>query len=82
MVRLDTNGVRYFLEDILEGQSHFGGELTNNSYTFNITKFLQNLVQDEYEVNKLILVPTGESVNANRTEINQNIELNIIYTEF
>ena len=71
-----------FLEDILEGQSHFGGELTDNTYTFNITKFLQNLVQDEYEANTLILVPTGESVNANRTEINQNIELNIIYTEF
>ncbi|MBL6664118.1 MAG: DUF4270 family protein [Flavobacteriales bacterium] len=82
LVRLDTNGTRYFLEDILEGQSHFGGELTDNTYSFNITKFLQNLVQDEYEANTLILVPTGESVNANRTEINQNIELNIIYTEF
>ena len=82
LVRLDTNGTRYFLEDILEGQSHFGGELTDNTYSFNITKFLQNLVQDEYEANTLILVPTGESVNANRTEINQSIELNIIYTEF
>ena len=82
LVRLDTNGTRYFLEDILEGQTHFGGELTDNTYNFNITKFLQNLVQDKYEANTLILVPTGESVNANRTEINQNIELNIIYTEF
>ena len=82
LIRLDTNGTRYFLEDILEGQSHFGGELTSNTYSFNITKFLQNLVQDKYEVNTLILVPTGESINANRTEINQNIELNIIYTEF
>ena len=82
LVRLDTNGTRYFLEDILEGQSHFGGELTDNIYSFNITKFVQNLVQDEYEANRLILVPTGESVNANRTEINQNIELNIIYKEF
>ena len=82
LVRLDTNGTRYFLEDILEGQSHFGGELTDNTYSFNITKFLQNLVQDKYEDNTLILVPTGESVNANRTEINQNIELNIIYSEF
>ena len=30
LVRLDTNGTRYFLEDVLEGQSHFGGELTDN----------------------------------------------------
>ncbi len=82
LVRLDTNGKRYFLEDILEGQSHFGGELSDNIYSFNITKFLQNLVDDESDTNTLILVPTGESVNANRTEISQNIELNIIYTEF
>ena len=66
----------------MEGQTHFGGELTNKKYTFNITKFLQNLVHDEYESNTLILVPAGESVNANRTEINQSVELNIIYTEF
>lgn len=82
LVRLENNGNRFFLEDILEGQTHFGGELTNKKYTFNITKFLQNLVHDEYESNTLILVPTGESVNANRTEINQSVELNIIYTEF
>ena len=82
LVRLDSNNTRFFLEDILEGQSHFGGELTDKTYQFNITKFLQNLVQGEYESNILILVPTGESVNANRTIINPNIELKIIYSEF
>ena len=82
LVRLDSNNTRFFLEDILEGQSHFGGELIDNTYQFNITKFLQSLVHDEYNSNTLILVPTGESVNANRTIINQNIELKIIYTEF
>ena len=82
MVRLDSNNTRFFLEDILEGQSHFGGELTDKTYQFNITKFLQSLVQDEYNSNILILVPTGESVNANRTIINPNIELKIIYSEF
>ena len=82
LVRLDSNNTRFSLEDILEGQSHFGGELIDNTYQFNITKFLQSLVHDEYNSNTLILVPTGESVNANRTIINQNIELKIIYTEF
>ena len=82
LVRLDSTGTRYFLEDILEGQTHFGGELEDNKYVFNVTKFMQSLVQGDYQTNKLILVPTGESVNANRTELNPNIELNIIYTEF
>ena len=70
------------MEDITEGQTHFGGELEDNKYTFNITKYMQRLVQGDYQNNALILVPTGESVNASRTELNQNIELNIIYTEF
>jgi hypothetical protein len=82
LVRLDSSGTKYFLEDITEGQTHFGGELKDNKYTFNITKYMQRLVQGDYQNNALILVPTGESVNASRTELNQNIELNIIYTEF
>ena len=82
LVRMDTNETRYFLEDVLEGQSHFGGELNDNIYNFNITKFLQKLVHNNYESNTLIIVPTGESVNANRTKIYQNLELSIIYTEF
>ena len=82
LVRLDSSGTKYFLEDITEGQTHFGGELEDNKYTFNITKYMQRLVQGDYQNNALILVPTGESVNASRTELNQNIELNIIYTEF
>jgi hypothetical protein len=82
LVRLDSLGTKYFLEDITEGQTHFGGELKDNKYTFNITKYMQRLVQGDYQNNALILVPTGESVNASRTELNQNIKLNIIYTEF
>lgn len=82
LVRMDTNETRYFLEDFLEGQSHFGGDLNDNIYNFNITKFLQKLVHNNYESNTLIIVPTGESINANRTKIYQDLELSIIYTEF
>jgi hypothetical protein len=39
-------------------------------------------MQGDYKDNTLVVVPTGESVNASRTELTQNIELNIIYTEF
>ena len=31
---------------------------------------------------KVILVSAGEAVNANRTEISQEVDINIIYTEF
>ena len=82
LVRLDSSGTKYFLEDIAEGQTHFGGELEDNKYVFNVTKFMQSLMQGDYKDNTLVVVPTGESVNASRTELTQNIELNIIYTEF
>ena len=82
LVRLDSSGNRFFLEDVLEGLNHFGGQLESNHYNFNITKFFQSLIQGENQSNTLILVPAGESVNANRTEINNNIELNIIYTNY
>jgi hypothetical protein len=82
LVRLDSSGAKYFLEDILEGQPHFGGELDNNQYVFNISKYMLDLLQEKYSDSTLVLVPTGEVINANRTELSQDIELNIIYTEF
>ena len=66
---------------ILE-EGHFGGSLENDKYTFNISKYMLGLISGEYTDSILVLVPTGESVNAFRTEINQNIKVNIIYTEF
>ena len=60
---MDTNETRCFARGCLEGQSsHFVEEtLTTTCITFNITKFLQKLVHNNYESNTLIIVPTGES---------------------
>ena len=82
LVRLDSSGSKYFLSDILEGQTHFGGDLEDNQYVFNISKYMLDLVNNKYSDSTLVLVPTGEVINANRTELSQDIELNIIYTEF
>lgn len=82
LVRLDSTGKKYFIEDITEGQTHFGGELVDNEYVFNISKYMLNLLNDEFSSSTLVLVPSGQATNANRTEINQNVELKIIYTEF
>ena len=71
-----------FLTDFFEGGEHFGGELENNQYTFNISKHLSQLINEELVVEDLYLMPVGASINANRTLLTGEVELNITYTEF
>jgi hypothetical protein len=82
LVRMDSTGATYFLADILEGQAHFGGVLEDNQYVFNISKYMLDLINGTYTDSTLVLVSAGEAVNANRTEISQEVDINIIYTEF
>jgi hypothetical protein len=82
LVRMDSTGTTYFLADILEGQAHFGGVLEDNQYKFNISKYMLDLINGTYTDSTLVLVSAGEAVNANRTEISQEVDINIIYTEF
>ena len=82
LVRMDSTGTTYFLADILEGQAHFGGVLEDNQYVFNISKYMLDLINGTYTDSTLVLVSAGEAVNANRTEISQEVDINIIYTEF
>tara|TARA_B100001109_G_C18831495_1_gene459783 strand:- start:179 stop:1402 length:1224 start_codon:yes stop_codon:yes gene_type:complete len=82
LVRMDSTGTTYFLTDILEGQAHFGGVLEDNQYVFNISKYMLDLINGTYNDSTLVLVSAGEAVNANRTEISQEVDINIIYTEF
>lgn len=82
LVRVDSSGSKLFLTDFFEGGNHFGGELENNQYTFNISKHLSQLLNDELAVEDLYLMPIGASVNANRTLFTGEVELNITYTEF
>ena len=82
LVRMDSTGTTYFLTDILEGQAHFGGVLEDNQYVFNISKYMLDLINGTYTDSTLVLVSAGEAVNANRTEISQEVDINIIYTEF
>ena len=82
LVRMDSTGTTYFLADILEGQAHFGGTLEDNQYVFNISKYMLDLINGTYTDSTLVLVSAGEAVNANRTEISQEVDINIIYTEF
>ena len=83
LVRVDSSGNNLFLKDLtVEGATHFGGELDNNSYEFNITRFFSNyLINDSY-TNDLYLLPSGGVINANRTIVNDNsIAITILYSD-
>jgi len=83
LVRVDKEGKDYFLTDyIVEGEEHFGGKLENGRYSFNITRYFHQLLNNEDYTNKLYLVSAGGAVNANRTILLKNkVSFNIIYTE-
>ena len=82
LVRVDAEGQKFFLPDFFEGDAHFGGTLSNGKYIFNITKYIQQLANGDITENELYLMPFGASVTANRTLLEENVALEIIYTEF
>ena len=82
LVRLDEDGNKIFLTDYtLEGESHFGGYLDNNRYTFNITRYFYQFLNNTSYTNQLYLTPSGDGVNANRTILEKDIILDIYYSQ-
>lgn len=81
LVRVNEEGDNVFLSDFtIEGEAHFGGNLENDKYEFNITRYFSELLQnDSYK--ELYLLPAGAAVNANRTILNKDIKLQIYYSE-
>ena len=83
LVRVDSAGNNIFLSDlIVEGATHFGGGLVDNSYEFNITRYFYNLLNDPYFTDELYLLASGAAINANRTIIdNSSIKIVILYSD-
>ena len=82
LVRLDNEDRNIFLTDyIIEGESYFGGTLQNGEYNFNITRYLYQLINNNSYTNKLYLLPTGSTVNANRSILNNDVQLTIHFSE-
>jgi len=83
LVRVDSSGNNIFLKDLtVEGAAHFGGELDNNSYEFNITRFFSNYLLNDSYTNELYLLASGGVINANRTIIVDNsIAITILYSD-
>jgi hypothetical protein len=81
LVRVDSEGELFFLSDSFV--SGFSGTIdADHKYTFQIRKFLQEVMDGNYLDNSLYLLPVSPSINANKTIISPDVNLKIIYTEF
>ncbi len=68
LLRIDEDGVLQFLEDYHVGINYFGGRLNENEmkYTFNISKYLQQVLDGVHPNDGLALVVAGASEDMSR----------------
>jgi len=70
LTQVDENGDVSFLPDVNES-SHGGQlDLSSNSYTFNITRYINQVFAGEIENNGLTVVVGGSGITANRVILN------------
>ena len=82
LVRVNNEGKNVFLTDFtIEGETHFGGKLEEDIYSFNITRYFYQLLNNSSYTNDLYLMPAGAAINANRTILSKDIKLIIHYSE-
>ena len=82
LVRVDNEESNVFLTDFtVEGETHFGGKLDGDIYSFNITRYFYQLLNNSSYTNDLYLMPAGAAINANRTILSKDIKLTIHYSE-
>ncbi|MCB9361734.1 MAG: DUF4270 domain-containing protein [Flavobacteriales bacterium] len=86
---INESGDAVFLIDNFEGSDYFGGTIDyeNNTYSFNIARHIQQLINNPEEDYGLYLLATGSAVSANRSILNSaknsnsKIKLNITYSK-
>lgn len=73
-------------EQFLEGNSYFGGTLNNNTYRFNIARYLQQVLTGEITDNGLFILPSRSGTTPNRAvfggggNTNQSLKLKLQLT--
>ena len=81
LVRINQDGDNVFLSDYtIGGDMYFGGNLENERYEFNITRYFSQLLNNESYTNNLYLLPAGAVINSNRTILSKDISLEIYYS--
>jgi len=76
--------------DYFENAAYFGGtyNASNKTYTFNISRHIQDLINNNTVDYGMYLIATGSSIQANRSVLNSfkhpsnKIKLNITYSKF
>ncbi len=89
VLRKNEAGILQIIPDIEEGASYYGGILTaDNTYRFNIARYMQKLIDGDYADPRLYFYINGAPVNAQRLVIggpaapaNQKIKLNLYYSK-
>ncbi len=80
LTRIDQEGKSISLIDYLENETVYGGVLNNGEYTFNITRYFVQFLDNMQYTDELYLLSAGAPANANRTIIDNNITLQIYYS--
>lgn len=81
-------GELQFIPDFFEGTSYFGGtyESSTQSYKFNITRYIQGLINGTENENGLILLVSGSAIKAERMVLfgsenpSNKVRLNLYYS--
>ncbi len=92
LVGINSSGETVFLPDFYEGLDYYGGTLidggTSKTYTFNISRHIQQLLYHSTTDYGLYLLANGGSTSAKRSVISSEknltskIRLNITYSKF
>ncbi|MEP7170015.1 MAG: DUF4270 family protein, partial [Bacteroidota bacterium] len=69
LVGIDSAGKSTFLPDYVFSTGTFGGEQSSGTYTFLVTRYIQQILTGKRTDYGLYLVAGGAAVNANRTVI-------------
>lgn len=90
LVKNNANGINTFVLDQFEGDTHFGGiyNSTTKQYKFNITRYIQGILNNTITNEGLYLMVSGAAIYTNRvilkgTDINNpgRFKLKLTYTK-
>lgn len=89
LVAVDSTGKDLFIKDYFESESHYGGKYVPSlgAYTFNITRHVHQIINEDKENYGFYLYVSGRAVNASRAVLQNEksltspIKLNLIYSK-
>jgi len=80
--RVDLDGNILDLPDLLlEGETFFNGRLEENSFQFNITRYMYQLINNSSYTSDLYLLDKDANINAKKSVLSNDISLAIFYSE-